>query len=317
MNRHKLSDLVLGNSRVKNCCSGSVVFATRKLRLHTAGTMPNLLQVATPKAATTGTRTTNADYAAQCFWNNRIQILFEMNIRMMMTTRSFQSGSQSNLRSSSGSAPKIEWRMRMISTTTTTTPLCWNGMCRNGERTTIAVLKALPKSAIDAAIQKRKMTTPSVSSVSTVPVTFVEADGTEKTVDATVGSHLLDVAHDNAVELEGACGGELACSTCHLIFDEAVYNSLPPKREEEDDMLDLAMAVTPTYVSVFFPAFKLPCVGSACFLYSPDSVLFFRSPHTHQVSTRLSNPSDDRNGWNEGALVGPLACTFDGLVGGF
>jgi 2Fe-2S ferredoxin len=56
----------------------------------------------------------------------------------------------------------------------------------------------------------------------------------------------LDVAHENNVELEGACGGELACSTCHLIFDSEVYKTLPPKEDEEDDMLDLAFEVTET-----------------------------------------------------------------------
>jgi ferredoxin len=44
----------------------------------------------------------------------------------------------------------------------------------------------------------------------------------------------------------GACGGELACSTCHLIFEQAIYDSLPEKEEEEDDMLDLAFEVTET-----------------------------------------------------------------------
>ena len=58
----------------------------------------------------------------------------------------------------------------------------------------------------------------------------------------------MEVAHANDVELEGACGGELACSTCHLIFEKHIYDTLPPKQEEEDDMLDLALEVTETYV---------------------------------------------------------------------
>jgi ferredoxin len=80
----------------------------------------------------------------------------------------------------------------------------------------------------------------------TVPVTYVEADGTEKTVDAPIGKNLLEIAHDNNVELEGACGGELACSTCHLIFEPEIYATLPPKKPDEDDMLDLAFEVTET-----------------------------------------------------------------------
>ena len=44
----------------------------------------------------------------------------------------------------------------------------------------------------------------------------------------------------------GACGGELACATCHLIFEQEIYAKLPEKIEEEDDMLDLALGLTET-----------------------------------------------------------------------
>ena len=67
-----------------------------------------------------------------------------------------------------------------------------------------------------------------------------------------MGQHLLDVAHENNVELEGACGGELACSTCHLIFPKDIYDTLPEKDDEEEDMLDLAFEVTETYVEKRF-----------------------------------------------------------------
>ncbi|GAX23644.1 hypothetical protein FisN_12Hh217 [Fistulifera solaris] len=79
-----------------------------------------------------------------------------------------------------------------------------------------------------------------------VPIVFIESDGTEKEVMAEIGKNLLDVAHGNNVELEGACGGELACSTCHLIFEKSIYDSLPAKTDEEEDMLDLAFEVTET-----------------------------------------------------------------------
>lgn len=79
-----------------------------------------------------------------------------------------------------------------------------------------------------------------------VNITFVEMDGTQKEVAVAPGTHLLDAAHDNDIDLEGACGGELACSTCHLVFEEASYKSLPEKTEEEEDMLDLAWGLTDT-----------------------------------------------------------------------
>jgi len=66
-----------------------------------------------------------------------------------------------------------------------------------------------------------------------VNITFVEPDGTRTPVDADIGENFLNVAHSNDIELEGACGGELACSTCHLIFDEQTFDSLPEMEEEE------------------------------------------------------------------------------------
>ena len=84
--------------------------------------------------------------------------------------------------------------------------------------------------------------------MSTIPVTFVMPDGERIELDAPIGDSMLDVAHDNDVELEGACGGELACSTCHVILSEEVFDSMPPPEEEEEDMLDLAFDLTDTYV---------------------------------------------------------------------
>lgn len=96
----------------------------------------------------------------------------------------------------------------------------------------------------NGALKRTYTSTPPSSK--TVSITYIEADGTSKTVDAEVGTDLMTVAHDNDIELEGACGGELACSTCHLIFDDDIYDSLPEKEDEEDDMLDLAFEVTET-----------------------------------------------------------------------
>lgn len=81
----------------------------------------------------------------------------------------------------------------------------------------------------------------------TVVVTFVDKDGVDVTVQAPVGKSLLEVAHENEIELEGACEGSLACSTCHLVVDnEEFYRKLPEPTEDELDMLDLAFGLTET-----------------------------------------------------------------------
>jgi 2Fe-2S ferredoxin len=77
-------------------------------------------------------------------------------------------------------------------------------------------------------------------------ITFKLQNGEAKTVDAPLGLSVLEVAHKNAVSLEGACEGSLACSTCHVIIDPAFYDMLTPATEGEEDMLDLAFGLTHT-----------------------------------------------------------------------
>ena len=79
-------------------------------------------------------------------------------------------------------------------------------------------------------------------------MTFIEPDGTEKLCFAKPGQHLLDIAHANYVELEGACEASLACSTCHVIVEqEQMYSeAMPEPSDEENDMLDLSFGLTET-----------------------------------------------------------------------
>jgi 2Fe-2S ferredoxin len=80
----------------------------------------------------------------------------------------------------------------------------------------------------------------------TYTMTFELSDGTVKEVEAAEGLSVLEVAHKQGIPLEGACGGSLACSTCHVIVDEKWYNELDEASEDEEDMLDLAFGLTHT-----------------------------------------------------------------------
>ena len=78
-------------------------------------------------------------------------------------------------------------------------------------------------------------------------VRFLKVDGSlDKEVEAPVGSVLLDIAQQAGEPLEGACEGQMACSTCHVIVDPADFDRLPRASEEEDDLLDLAWGVMRT-----------------------------------------------------------------------
>ena len=78
-------------------------------------------------------------------------------------------------------------------------------------------------------------------------VRFLKVDGSlDKEVDAPAGSVLLDSDQGAGEPLEGACEGQMACSTCDVIVDPADFARLPPASEEEDDLLDLAWGVART-----------------------------------------------------------------------
>ncbi len=77
-------------------------------------------------------------------------------------------------------------------------------------------------------------------------MTFVERDGNRREVEAPLGLSVLEIAHKHGVDIEGACEGSLACSTCHVIVDQEWYELLKGATEDEEDMLDLAFGLTQT-----------------------------------------------------------------------
>ena len=77
-------------------------------------------------------------------------------------------------------------------------------------------------------------------------MTFIERGGRRREVDAPLGLSVLEIAHKNGIDIEGACEGSLACSTCHVIIDPEWYELLKAASEDEEDMLDLAFGLTAT-----------------------------------------------------------------------
>ena len=73
-----------------------------------------------------------------------------------------------------------------------------------------------------------------------------EIQSARREVDAPLGLSVLEIAHRNDVDIEGACEGSLACSTCHVIVDPEWYELLQDASEDEEDMLDLAFGLTAT-----------------------------------------------------------------------
>ncbi|KAK8440469.1 mitochondrial matrix iron-sulfur protein [Candidozyma auris] len=77
-------------------------------------------------------------------------------------------------------------------------------------------------------------------------VTFITKDGSQQTFEVAEGDNLLDIAQAYGLDMEGACGGSCACSTCHVIVDPDFYDEIPEPDDDENDMLDLAFGLTET-----------------------------------------------------------------------
>lgn len=77
-------------------------------------------------------------------------------------------------------------------------------------------------------------------------LTFIERNGEKREVEAPVGLSVMEVAHKYDVDIEGACEGSLACSTCHVIVDPSWFDRLTKPSEDEEDMLDLAFGLEKT-----------------------------------------------------------------------
>lgn len=80
-------------------------------------------------------------------------------------------------------------------------------------------------------------------------ITFIQTDLSEKIIDAPVGLSVMEVAVKNAMDkIEGACGGSLACATCHVYVHPDWWDKVMPEdgeiSDEENDMLDLAFHLT-------------------------------------------------------------------------
>jgi 2Fe-2S ferredoxin len=78
-------------------------------------------------------------------------------------------------------------------------------------------------------------------------ITFIDNDGSARTVEAEVGSTVMETAVQNDVPgVLATCGGSCSCATCHVYLDEQWFEKLGPLSLDELDMLDTAHDLKPT-----------------------------------------------------------------------
>ena len=69
-------------------------------------------------------------------------------------------------------------------------------------------------------------------------VTYIEPDGTRRTLTLAAGSSVMRGAVDAGIEgIEAQCGGNCACATCHCYVQDPWLDKLPPPSDDEALML--------------------------------------------------------------------------------
>jgi 2Fe-2S ferredoxin len=75
-------------------------------------------------------------------------------------------------------------------------------------------------------------------------ITFIDSNGNAKTIEAEVGTTVMEAAIHNGVGgIEAECGGACACATCHVYIDEAWRAKTGEPSPMEEDMLDFGYDV--------------------------------------------------------------------------
>ena len=78
-------------------------------------------------------------------------------------------------------------------------------------------------------------------------ITYVEHDGTTRTVEGEVGLTVMETALKNDVPgIVAECGGSCTCATCLVHVDEKWFEVVGPPSAEEEEQLDAAFEVKPT-----------------------------------------------------------------------
>ena len=76
-----------------------------------------------------------------------------------------------------------------------------------------------------------------------VKINFLDNNNNLKQIEANDGSTLLEVSQKNNINLEGSCGGEMLCSTCHVYILSNHINKLKKQTNEEKEILALTKSL--------------------------------------------------------------------------
>lgn len=75
-------------------------------------------------------------------------------------------------------------------------------------------------------------------------ITFIDFEGTERTVEGAIGDSIMEAATSNDIPgIDADCGGACACATCHVYISPDWLNIVGKPEDLETEMLDVAEEV--------------------------------------------------------------------------
>jgi 2Fe-2S ferredoxin len=79
-----------------------------------------------------------------------------------------------------------------------------------------------------------------------ITIHLTTREGQKLSIEGDASSSFMEAIRGNGVdELQGLCGGQISCATCHIYIDPAFAAHLPPMSDHEDDLLDSSDYRTP------------------------------------------------------------------------
>ena len=74
-----------------------------------------------------------------------------------------------------------------------------------------------------------------------ISITYIEHDGTERSIEARPGSSVMLAAVTNGVPgIDADCGGSCSCATCHVFVNEEWLSMIGETSPTEEAMLSLS-----------------------------------------------------------------------------
>lgn len=100
-------------------------------------------------------------------------------------------------------------------------------------------------------------------------IQVTDRDGTQHGINAPDGDSLMVALRDAGLSVEGICGGNMACGTCHIHVQNAIPGQLPPVSADEAALLaDLPDVLPQSRLACQIPVG--PGLSGLCIVVAPD-----------------------------------------------